>query len=317
MDDLTELIKNEELTLWIDLDQLTPDEERTILTSRLNIPENMVNLFRASNTRDIVLPFLQEYSDCLFLNFNTIDLIDTESNLRDPIAFNFITSSFKALVYKKILITHHSREINAVSFIRNECLQKPLILNKGTKYLLYLLTDKIIDAYLPCMARLDLLIEVFEKEIYHNQEKKSIERILHFKSDVVQLRRIAYYEKEMFYRLANSESDLVNPDDKSFFHKELEHLNRLTTMLDSYREAVSGILDAHMSLSSQNMNEVMKMLTIMSTIFLPLSVITGFYGMNLNYLPWSNEHYSFIPVTVFMAVVAGIMLFVFKRKKWL
>jgi magnesium transporter len=142
-------------------------------------------------------------------------------------------------------------------------------------------------------------------------------RMLHLKRNIITIRRVAVYQREMLSRLSRGEFELINRDEMIFYRNVYDHLVRMTDMADSYRDMVSSLLDAYLSVTSNRLNQVMKVLTIISTIFLPLGVITGFFGMNFTHLPIANWEYGVAITTAFMALVAGGMLWVFKRNKWI
>jgi magnesium transporter len=121
----------------------------------------------------------------------------------------------------------------------------------------------------------------------------------------------------MLNRLSRGEFALITTDEMAYYRNVYDHLVRMTDLTESYRDTMSGLLDAYLSVTSNSLNKVMKILTIISTIFLPLSVITGFFGMNFEYLPGAKWEYGVAAATLFMAMVAGLMLYVFRRNKWL
>ena len=102
-----------------------------------------------------------------------------------------------------------------------------------------------------------------------------------------------------------------------YYRNVYDHLVRMTDLADSYRDTVTSLLDAYLSVTSNNLNQVMKVLTIISTVFLPLSVITGFFGMNFQHIPGATWEYGMFAILLFMVAVSVTMLWVFKRRKWL
>jgi magnesium transporter len=130
-------------------------------------------------------------------------------------------------------------------------------------------------------------------------------------------RRVAVYQREMLNRLSRGEFVLISQDEIIYYRNVYDHLVRMTDLAESYRDIVSGLLDAYLSVTSNNLNQVVKVLTIISTIFLPLSVITGFFGMNFEHIPGLHWEYGHTATTLFMVVVAVGMLWVFKHNKWM
>jgi len=145
-----------------------------------------------------------------------------------------------------------------------------------------------------------------------------MERILQLKKDIMTVRRISTYQREMLHRLSRGEfAPLITADETIYYRNVYDHLVRMSDLADSYRDIVSGLLDAYLSVTSNNLNQVMKVLTIISTIFLPLSFITGFFGMNFKFLPGSEWEYGVAAAALFMLMVGLGMLWVFRRKRWM
>jgi magnesium transporter len=144
-----------------------------------------------------------------------------------------------------------------------------------------------------------------------------MERILRIKKSIMTIRRISVYQREMLYRLSRGEFSLITHDEMIYYRNVYDHLVRMTDLAESYRDMTAGLLDAYLSVTSNRLNQVMKVLTIISTIFLPLGVITGFFGMNFKYLPGAESEYGVLATAIIMMMVGVGMLWVFKRNKWI
>ena len=159
-----------------------------------------------------------------------------------------------------------------------------------------MIIDDIVDNYTPMLDNLDDAIDRTEDEVFHQPTSDTMMRILQLKRNIMTIRRVAVYQREMLNRLSRGEFPLITTDEMLYYRNVYDHLVRMTDMTDSYRDMVSSLLDAYLSVTSNRLNQVMKVLTIISTIFLPLSVITGFFGMNFTHLPdrhlgaWRSRH---------------------------
>jgi magnesium transporter len=142
-------------------------------------------------------------------------------------------------------------------------------------------------------------------------------RILGLKKTIMTIRRVAVYQREMLYRLSRGEFSLITKEEMVYYRNVYDHLVRMSDLTDSYRDMVAGLLEAYLSVTSNRLNQIMKVLTIISTIFLPLSFITGFFGMNFRELPLSEWDFGVEIATLFMVVVGVGMLWIFRRNKWL
>jgi magnesium transporter len=156
-----------------------------------------------------------------------------------------------------------------------------------------------------------------EREVFHEPTQDTMIRILQMRRNITTLRRVAFYQREMLNRLSRGEFSLITRDEMLYYRNVYDHLVRMTDLTESYRETVGGLLDAYLSVTSNKLSQVMKVLTIISTIFLPLSVITGFFGMNFAHLPGLNDPMGVILTTLSMLLVAGGMLWAFRRNNWM
>jgi magnesium transporter len=164
---------------------------------------------------------------------------------------------------------------------------------------------------------LDDAIDTMEDQVIQQPTQETMMHILQLKQNIMTIRRVAVYQREMLNRLSRGEFDLITANEMIYYRNVYDHLVRMTDLADSYRDMVSSLLDVYLSVTSNRLNQVMKVLTIISTIFLPLSVITGFFGMNFKYLPIAEWEHGVLLTGAMMFLVAGGMLWVFKRNHWI
>jgi magnesium transporter len=227
------------------------------------------------------------------------------------------TSQLSAYLTSRALVTHHYTPLRSITNAMQLLTKNALTLGKGPDFLFHFIIDDIVDNYTPILDKLDDAIDSMEDEVFQNPSSKSMMHILHLKRNIITIRRVAVYQREMLSRLSRGEFELINRDEMIYYRNVYDHLVRMTDMADSYRDIVTSLLDAYLSVTSNQLNQVMKVLTIISTIFLPLSVITGFFGMNFIHLPLANWEYGVLITGVFMVVVAWGMLWLFKRNNWI
>jgi magnesium transporter len=318
--DLKELhraTRGESGMIWVDLENPTEAEEETLLLSIFDFHPLTIDDCRKGNDQEGHLPKVEDFGDYLFIIFNPVEglmaLDDGESMFRMEIS----TTQLSAYLTTKILVTHHYIPLRSVTNAMQLLVKNPLSLGKGPDFLFHFIIDDIVDNYTPILDKLDDAIDKMEDEVFQSPSQTSMMRILHLKRNIMTIRRVAVYQREMLSRLSRGEFELINRDEMIYYRNVYDHLVRMTDMADSYRDLVTSLLDAYLSVTSNNLNQVMKVLTIISTIFLPLSVITGFFGMNFTYLPISTWEYGVAITTGFMVVVATGMLWFFKRNKWI
>ena len=189
--------------------------------------------------------------------------------------------------------------------------------SKGPDYLFYRLIDTIVDYYYFAIEHFAEQLETLEEDVLENADKESLVKMQSIKKDLVFLRRSVLPVREALSGLIRSENKLLKKDTRPFFQDIYDHAIHVVESLESYRDMLSSIKDLHMNAMSNRMNEVMKVLTIISTIFIPLTFIAGIYGMNFQYMPELSYEYSYPIAWVVMIVLTLLMIYFFKRKKWL
>jgi magnesium transporter len=193
-------------------------------------------------------------------------------------------------------------------------------MTRGLPWVMHALLDRAVDRYMPLVDQLDTEIEALETEVLAKagtpQGSKVLARILSFKRTLQSMRRMSIHQRETLLRLARGEVEAIPKEALPFFRDVYDHFLRIGDTVDSYRDLVTSALDAYLSVQSNRMNEIMKTLTLMSTVMMPLTFIAGVYGMNFKTMPELEWRYGYPFALALMATVAvGIMLW-FRRKGW-
>ncbi len=303
--------------LWVDLEDPNEAEEETVLLSLFDFHPLAIEDCRHGRDEEGHLPKVEEFGDCLFVIFNPVESVKLPNGSRSSYKLTIKTSQLSAFLSKRTLVTHHYKPLRSVAYALQLLAKNPQSLGRGPDYLFHIIIDDIVDNYTPILDRLDEVIDGMEDEVFRQASQRTMARILHLKKDIVTVRRVAFYQREMLNRLSRGEFALISGDEMIYYRNVYDHLVRMVDLADSYRDTVSGLLDAYLSVTSNSLNQVMKVLTIISTVFLPLSVITGFFGMNFQHLPGASWEYGVLATLVFMLAVAVSMLWLFKRRKWM
>jgi magnesium transporter len=303
--------------LWVDLDDPNEAEEETVLLSLFDFHPLAIEDCRHGKEEEGHLPKVEEFGDYLFVIFNPVESAQPSEAPRTSYKLTIKTAQLSAFLSRRALVTHHYKYLRSIAYASQLIGKNPQSLGRGPDYLFHIIIDDIVDNYTPILDRLDEVIDNMEDEVFHQATQRTMARILHLKKNIVTVRRIAFYQREMLNRLSRGEFTLITRDEMIYYRNVYDHLVRMVDLADSYRDTVSGLLDAYLSVTSNNLNQVMKVLTIISTVFLPLSVITGFFGMNFQYLPGATWEYGVLATLIFMAAVSASMLLLFKRRKWM
>jgi len=194
---------------------------------------------------------------------------------------------------------------------------KGRIRKMGPDYLAYSLLDAVIDNYFSILEKLGEKIEGMEEELVTNPRPQTLQTIHNLKQDIIFLRKSVWPLREVVGALERSESKLISQGTHIFLRDLYDHTIQVIDTIETFRDMVSGMLDIYLSSLSNRMNEVMKVLTIIATIFIPLTFIAGIYGMNFKYMPELEWKSGYFIVLGIMGLVGISMLVHFKRKKWL
>lgn len=194
---------------------------------------------------------------------------------------------------------------------------KGTIRKKGTDYLVYSLIDAVVDHYYEIIEHLDEAIEVLEASIMSGRPNDSISQIQKIKKDLIYLRKSIYPLREAIGYLLRGESQLIHSNTLRYYRDVYDHTIYVFENLETYRDILTGLLEVYLSNLSNKMNMVMKMLAIISTIFIPLTFIVGVYGMNFDYMPELREKWAYPAVWVVMITLSVGMIIYFRKKRWL
>ncbi len=303
--------------LWVDLEAPNEAEEETVLVSLFDFHPLAIEDCQSGAGEEGHLPKVEDFSDYLFVIFNPVENPNGGEGHGPNRGVEIRTSQLSAFLSRHALVTHHYKPLRSIQYATQLLTKNPNALGRGPDFLFHIIIDDVVDNYTPLLDSLDDAVDRMEEEVFRQPGQRTMARILNLKRNIQTIRRVAVYQREMLNRLSRGEFGLITRDEMIYYRNVYDHLVRMTDLADSYRDIVSGLLDAYLSVTSNNLNRVMKVLTIISTIFLPLSVITGFFGMNFRYLPGLEWEYSAIGITLFMIAVAVGMLWVFRRNKWM
>lgn len=189
--------------------------------------------------------------------------------------------------------------------------------NEGADYLVYSLIDAIVDGYFVLLENLGEQIEVLDERMLTSSTRETARTINLLKREMIWLRKAVWPLREMINALQRAESSLIRASTGVYLRDVYDHTIEVIDTVETYRDVLSGMLDNNLSLLTARLNEVMKVLTVISTIFIPLTFITGIYGMNFRYMPELGWRWGYPLVVLGMAGIAVALYFYFRRKKWL
>lgn len=217
---------------------------------------------------------------------------------------------------KNMIVTFHKTEVPEIDFVWSYLKElKTVPQELGKNELLHKLIDKLVDMYFPIMHQLEERVMSIESN-EDDEAPKLINQIFDIRGDLLSLRKTVVPMRELLYRMLESKRVGLDADERSYFHDIYDHLLRLTDMMTSAREMTSDIRDNHISLNSYRMNNIMKTLTVITTIFMPLTFIAGLYGMNFVNMPELKSQNGYFYVLGMMILLGLLMTLWFKKKGW-
>ncbi|MGB5835153.1 MAG: magnesium/cobalt transporter CorA [Thiohalocapsa sp.] len=259
---------------------------------------------------------LEEYDEQLFVVTN-LPVVDEQGSLRSEQVSLFIGNGF--------LVSFHGTPDDPFELVRAR-LRTHIgrIRQRNSDYLLYALLDVVIDHAFPLLEVYGERIEALEDELLERPGPATLAQIHVLRRELLLMRRMLWPQREMLGQLFREECPCIEQDTRFFLRDCYDHTVQILDLLESYREMAASMVDVYLSSLSNRLNESMRVLTIIATLFIPLTFIVGVYGMNFGndtVSPWAMPElrweYGYPAVWLVMIVVAGIMLYLFKRNKWM
>ena len=299
------LTANGGVWVWVDIDSPTPDEAR-ILSEVFHFHELAVE----DALMEVHHPKIESYGDYLYLILHGIDFRASEHC--------FSTKDVDFFLGAQYLVTVHGGVSRSIDKVSEVCTKDERILGEGPGVLMYRIIDTMVDNYRPEIEKLEERLDEIENEVFEKPHAGLARRILDFKRDISSLRQVVLPQRDAVGRLARREFPLISEQLSYRFRDIHDHLVRLSDEAMFFQDRITSILDAHLSAVSNQLNQVMKVLTIIATLFMPLTVLTGMYGMNvpLPHLP-GGEGAQFWWILLIMLAMSGLMLAYFRRKRWI
>lgn len=288
---------------WVNLDGLNNQDIIEKLQSHFCLHSLLVDDVLADQR-----PKAEEYEGYLFFTLKMLYRIDGMEIDYEQVSF---------VLGNNYLLSFQEKEGDLFDGFRDRIrLDLGKVRKKQADYLLYRLIDIIVDNYYNVLDRIGDVIEEIEENVYDNPTNKTFHKIQLLKKELIYLRKALYPLREALSKVIKGESEFIMEENIRYFSDVYDHVSHLIDSLDTYKDLTSSLLDIHINAMNTKMNEVMKVLTVISTIFMPLTFIVGVYGMNFDVMPELRWPLGYYGVWGVMFVIVILMLFYFRRKKW-
>lgn len=296
---LSDLSKENILWYWMDFNNPTQEESSLLETyfhfHHLAIEDSIFSL----NS-----PKVDYYNDYNYFILNALD----EFTL-DPIEVSLFVGS-------NYIVSYHNAELKEIDEAWERVKINEKNFSKGPAYIVHQILDNIVDYYFPATNQIEDKLNKIEAYGMNKPVYKLMDEVFEIRSDLLKLRKVVNSMRDLLYRILNSERLEDFNEHRLYFSDIHDHLIKLSDMIASNREMTSDMRDNYMSINSSRMNKNMMVLTVMSSIFIPLTFIVGVYGMNFRHMPELDWKYGYFVVWILMAIIAVEMFLWFKRKGW-
>jgi len=311
IEDIPTYLNDKDATLWVDLEGPTV-EETSILKDIFHFHPLTIEDCQA----EIHFPKVDNYQDYLFLVVHAVSF-HTPLNTFSTVEVNVFSGP-------NYMVTFHKSKVRAVTVLNERCGRSSEIMKHGSNIVLYHLLDILVNNYLPILNEFDDHIDTIEEELFDERDDELLENIFRWKKTVLRLRRIIGPQRDVLNTLSRGDVGVIEAKNRIYFRDVYDHLYRLCEMAETYRDLISGTMEVYLTLSaneqaetSHQMNRVVKTMTVVATILLPPTLISGIYGMNFDSMPELHSPYGYFFTIAAMVAVSAGMFFFLKIKKWI
>lgn len=304
------LLRDRKGVLWVDFIGEPAEQAEPILRGFGFHPLAIDDALQETHT-----PKIDDWGDYIYMVFNVMNYKQENG------VFDSEIDELDVFLGRNYVITHHDKVISAVEDTWSACQRDIRHVQDGPDHLLYRIVDSLVMGYMPLVEQIDEQIDLIEDQVFDRPHPATLEQIFALKRLLLAMRRIILPQREVLNKLARDDYSMIDPKDRIFFRDIYDHLVRLHDLNESLRDLVSGALDTYLSVVNNRMNEVMKTLTIITTLFMPITFVTGFFGMNFfepvaRFIGWTGEQ----TFRTTLGIMLGLPLFMYiwmRRRTWL
>lgn len=310
IDQFKKALADAEGLLWVDFENTRPEDDEPILSQVFGFhPLAIDDALQESH-----VPKVDDWGEYLYIVLHAITLAKSDQA-------HLETQELDIFLGHNYLVTHHDDPIHAIQRLWEICHRDERHMRNGPDYFLYRLADEVVASYMPVVEALDEAIDVTEDQVFDRPTTATLERIFALKRAILHLRRIIGPQREVLNKLARDDYRVVDAAARVYFRDVYDHLVRLHDISESIRDLVSGALDTYLSVINNRMNDIMRTLTIITTLFMPISFVAGFFGMNF-FAPvipleaWTGWP-AFLLTSGIMVLLPLLMFIWIRRRGWL
>lgn len=291
--------------IWVDFDAEDKQRERAILERHFHFNKLILD----DAQRDRHPPKLEWFDDYYFL------LLKAFNSTTDSIDFEILHIAF--FVGNRFLVTRHPDTSPSIDWVWQQISSGKINFSEGFSHLCYRITRRIIDRYQPIILGIESRLDEMEELMLYSPDDELLGELIAYNSRLKKLRRIFGYQQNILDELTTIDSKLINQTRQHEFRDAFEHMERLASLTNLFQELVVDMINGYISLTSHRLNKIIKVLTIVTVLFLPLTLIAGIYGMNFQNMPELTSERGYFVVLAVMTGVVGLLLYTFRKIRWL
>lgn len=304
-----DLVQDSRGLLWVDFNDEPVESAEPILREFGFHPLAIDDALEETHT-----PKIDDWGEYLYIVLNVLNYLPEDGTFHSKI------DELDIFLGKNYVVTHHDGNLTSIEDTWTLCQRDIRHLQEGADHLLYRIIDHLVMGYMPLVEEIDQRIDNIEDIVFDRPTPATVEEIFSLKRVLLTMRRILLPQREVLNKLARDDYRVIDPKDRVFFRDIYDHLVRLHDLNESLRDLVSGAMDTYLSVINNRMNEVMKALTIITTLFMPITFVTGFFGMNFfepvaHLIGWTSRQ-VFVMTLGLMLVVPGLMYLWMRRRTW-
>lgn len=304
--EIPQYIKSEKNLVWMDI---SSDIKKYLEILRSTFNLHPLTIEDMSHVR--MYPKAEEYDEYLFLILHEIILLEKDNEERIK------TYELFLIIGKNFVITARQHRIRAVELLQGEDVLLAHYFERGTEVVAHAIVRRLVDNYFPMLDRIEAKLDAAEDSIFNSPTSKDMENIFILRKDFVKLRSITAQQLDVINRVALGEFGIISQPGTMLARDIYDHLYRVSEKVVGFRESTMALLDAYLSKMSNNLNQIIRVLTVIATIILPLGIVVGFYGMNFKTMPGLSHPHGWLFTLGGMTLLVTAMLGFFKFKKWL
>lgn len=309
VDRIAEAIADPEATLWIDIEQ--PERDEAAVEGLFRDVFHFHPLAIEDALTETHVPKLDDWGGYLYLVFHNLEF--------DPATGHIRLHELDLFLGKNYLVSCHAEPIKPVESLRRQIERDPGRCSKGPDHLLYHILDMGADDYLTVIGHLDAAIDAAQEEVFDSPTPATLQQIFRIKRAAVKVHRVIAPQREVLNRLARDAYAQIDAPDRVYFRDVYDHLVRMHDISETLRDLISGALDTYLSVVSNRTNEIMKTLTLVTVMFLPMSFLAGFFGMNFFgdnlTLPFGLPRLTLFCLNLAVMVATPVGLWIWARKR--